>query len=91
VRFAVFAAGALALGAPGLYGLTSHAVAERARELGALLLSRLRASLLHGVTTTDPLVFGAAAATLMLAAVAACLVPAWRASRVDPVTCLRGQ
>jgi predicted permease len=45
--------------------------------------------LLHEVTPTDPLTFAAVAGVLFVVAVAASVVPAWRASRVDPLTALR--
>jgi predicted permease len=55
----------------------------------ALALGRFVSSLLFGVTTSDPAVMLAAAATLIGTAIVASLVPAWRAARVDPVTALR--
>ena len=53
--------------------------------LGALALARLLGSLLHGVRAHDPATFAVVPATLLLVAVLAGLVPAWRATRVDPV------
>jgi ABC-type antimicrobial peptide transport system permease subunit len=55
----------------------------------ALAAGRLVASLLYGVSPRDPAVLAAVAGTLVAAAVVASLVPAWRASRVDPVEALR--
>ncbi|HEV3057797.1 MAG TPA: ABC transporter permease [Vicinamibacterales bacterium] len=53
-------------------------------------LTRLLGSLLYDVSPRDPRVFGLALATMTIASIAACVVPAWRATRTDPVTALRG-
>jgi len=55
----------------------------------ALGLSRLMASQLFGITATDPLTFLAVAVLLMAVAIAACYLPALRATRVNPVVALR--
>jgi macrolide transport system ATP-binding/permease protein len=52
-------------------------------------LTRLLGSLLYKVSPRDPLVFGSAFAVMMVAALAACFLPAWRATRTDPVRALR--
>lgn len=55
----------------------------------SLGLTRLLTHLLFGVTAYDPLTFTAVAFVLLAVAVAACCVPALRATRIDPVVALR--
>ncbi|HVN03246.1 MAG TPA: FtsX-like permease family protein, partial [Bryobacteraceae bacterium] len=55
----------------------------------AFAVSRAIAALLYGLSSRDPLMLGAAAGVLILAAVAASLTPSIRAMRVDPATALR--
>jgi putative ABC transport system permease protein len=57
----------------------------------ALALTRLIGTLLYGVTPSDPLTYGAAALTLAIAALMACLMPALRAARIDPAVTLRNE
>jgi len=58
---------------------------------GALALTRVMAGLLYEVRPTDGATFAAAALLLAALAVVAGLVPAWRATRVDPLTALRAE
>jgi len=55
----------------------------------ALLTTRLMSSLLFGVEPTDPLTFTLVAATLGIIAIAASLIPAHRATKLDPTLTLR--
>jgi ABC-type antimicrobial peptide transport system permease subunit len=57
--------------------------------LGGLALGRTLSSLVFGVPVRDPATFIGVAVTLASVALAACAVPAFRASRVDPIVALR--
>jgi predicted permease len=67
---------------PAFYGL----VLGLAASVGAV---RLLQSMLYGTKPVDPVIFASVAATLLAVAGLACLVPAWRASRIDPMQALR--
>lgn len=56
---------------------------------GAYLVGRAMESTLYGVGALDTRAFGAVALVLVVAALLACLIPAWRASRVEPIVALR--
>jgi len=57
--------------------------------IGAVALTRVMASLLFGVSTTDAATFGVVPALLTGVAFAATVIPAWRATSVDPMVALR--
>jgi predicted permease len=69
---------------PALYGLTLGLAAS----VGAV---RLIESMLYETRPLDPAIFAAVAATLLFVAALACLVPAWKASRIDPMQALRSE
>ncbi|MGK2858924.1 MAG: ABC transporter permease [Thermoanaerobaculia bacterium] len=89
---AALGAGRMRLGA----GTVSHALRIAAAGVAvgaccAILAGRLLESMLVGVEPTDPLTFASAAAAVVLLTVAAALIPAVRAMRVDPAQCLRSE
>jgi predicted permease len=55
----------------------------------ALALTRLMGDLLYKVSPRDPAAFGLAFLVMTIASLAACFLPAWRATRTDPVRALR--
>ncbi len=67
---------------PAVFGLLLGLVAS-------LGLTRLIASELFGTQPLDPIVLALVSVVLLAVAVAACLLPAWRASRLDPIQALR--
>ena len=87
----------LALGARGVdvlklivrNGLTLVVIGVAIGLAGAFALTRLMTTLLFGVTPTDGLTIGVVSAVLIGVALLACLIPARRATKVDPLVALR--
>jgi predicted permease len=69
--------------------LTASGIAIGA--IAAIVLTRLMGDLLYKISPHDPLAFGMAFAVIAIASLAACFLPAWRATRIDPVLALREQ
>ena len=57
----------------------------------AAMLGRLMATLIYPITPWDPLTFIVVPIVAALTAIAACMAPAWRATRVDPATAFRDE
>jgi ABC-type antimicrobial peptide transport system permease subunit len=71
-------------------GLVLTTIGVAVGGLAALQLTRLLGYLLYKVNPRDPLAFAAAIAVVIGTSLAACVVPAWRATRTDPIQALRG-
>ncbi len=89
IRMAMGARAADVLGLVLSQGLKLAAAGVVAGALGALALTRLISGLLFGVSSFDPLTFCAMALLLGAVTVAACIIPARRATKVDPLIALR--
>ena len=69
-------------------GLTLALAGVGAGIVGALLLAKVISAFVWGVSPYDPWIFAGSASVVVLVAGVACLVPAWRASRLDPALTL---
>ena len=72
-------------------GLKPVLIGGAAGLAGAAAAGSLIRSMLYGASPYDPLVIAAMSACLLATAIAACLLPAWRASRLDPMQALRSE
>jgi len=91
VRMALGAGRAAVVGLVVRHGLLLTASGLAIGLLAAAALSRSIASLLYGVRVFDPVTFFAVPLFMLAAASIACLIPAWKAARIDPVDALRQQ
>jgi len=89
IRMALGADQSVVLGQVMKQGLVLTTIGIVVGLAGAFAMNRLIASLLFGVQPTDTTTIVAVVATITLVATVACLLPAWRASRVDPNVVLR--
>jgi ABC-type lipoprotein release transport system permease subunit len=69
---------------PALLGLVIGVAAS-------LAVTRLIGSVLYATSPLDASVFLSVIATLLISATAACLLPAWRAARINPMRALRAE
>jgi predicted permease len=91
IRMALGARAARVMGSVLREGLVLALVGTALGLAGAWGLSRVMEGLLYGVTTRDPLTFVLAPVALLVAALAAAAIPAWRATRVNPVDAMRSE
>ncbi len=70
-------------------GMTLTAIGALIGVAGALLASQALGALLFGISRFDPLTYFTAVVLLSAVSVVACSLPAWRASRIDPMVALR--
>jgi len=89
IRMAMGAGAGDVLGLVVRQGLRLALIGAAAGAIGALALTRLIRGLLFGVSSFDPVTFAAMAAMLIAVTLLACLIPAARAIRVDPLVALR--
>jgi putative ABC transport system permease protein len=72
-----------------LRGLRPVLAGVAAGFLASYGLTRLMASVIYGISAADPWTFAGSAVILVIVALLACSVPAWRATKVDPTVALR--
>jgi ABC-type antimicrobial peptide transport system permease subunit len=91
IRMALGATGRLILQVFLARGLRLGAIGAAIGVAGALLIARAIRGVLYGVSATDAMSFAAALAAVLAIVTIATLVPAWRASRTNPLVALRHQ
>jgi putative ABC transport system permease protein len=91
VRIALGASQGDIIGAVLRQGLGLTAIGVLLGNAGAFALTRAIGSLLHGIDAAAPFTFGAVSALFVSVAALACFIPAYRATRVDPLISLRAE
>lgn len=89
IRIALGAQGGQVLRMIMVRGMKPAVLGSIAGVVVALAFSRVLSSLLYSVTATDPATFISVASLLLLVALLACFLPAWRATKVNPLEALR--
>jgi putative ABC transport system permease protein len=89
IRMALGADGIALLGLVVFQGMRPALLGLAIGLVGSLALGRALTSLVFGVSPSDPLTIGAVSVLLVLVALAACALPAWRATRIEPTRALR--
>jgi|CZKR01.1.fsa_nt_gi macrolide transport system ATP-binding/permease protein len=89
LRMALGASAANLFGRVISRGMRLTAVGVLCGATAGLAMTRLFGKLLYNVSPNDPLAFASAVAVMTITSVAACLLPAWRATRTDPARVLR--
>jgi putative ABC transport system permease protein len=72
-------------------GVVLTAIGSAVGLIGAFVISRSLSALLFEISPLDPVSYSAALALLAFISLCACLVPAWRASRVDPIIAMQSE
>jgi macrolide transport system ATP-binding/permease protein len=91
LRMALGAAGGDVLRLVLSHGLRLTTAGILIGAIAAFVLTRLMGNLLYKVSPHDPLAFGSALVVITIFSLTACFLPAWRATRIDPVQALREQ
>jgi len=72
-------------------GMTATAIGLAIGLAGAMAVTRMMGALFYGMSPTDPATYGFVTLVLAGTALVACLVPARRATKVDPLVALRNE
>jgi ABC-type antimicrobial peptide transport system permease subunit len=89
IRMALGARGCDVLRAVVGHGIALAVIGAAIGTAASFAVTRYLRSILFEVTSSDPVTLGGVAAILMLVALAACSIPARRATRIDPLVALR--